>query len=108
MNLGGRVHVHAYTHNTHSHCLQVERYVNDPLVWHGALKTRWAAAMITSIGLFRDNVDRITLPLLLMHGREDNLVPISASHFINKNASSQEKRFEVRLCLVLYIHCCIV
>ena len=75
--------------------LQVERYANDPLVWHGPLKARWVAAMLTSIDLFRENVERITLPLLLIHGREDQLVPITASHFINDNAASQEKRFEV-------------
>jgi hypothetical protein len=74
---------------------EVERYANDPLVWHGPLKARWVAAMLTSIDLFRENVERITLPLLLIHGREDQLVPITASHFINDNAASQEKRFEV-------------
>ena len=77
-------------------CLQVEMYENDPLIWHGPLKARWGIALMTSIELFRENVDQITLPLLLIHGSEDHLVPLSTSHFINDNASSQEKRFEVR------------
>ncbi|CAI8010889.1 Monoacylglycerol lipase [Geodia barretti] len=51
--------------------------------------------MMESITLLRENAARISLPLLLMHGSEDNLVPITASHFINDNATSQEKKFEV-------------
>ncbi|CAI8010888.1 Monoglyceride lipase [Geodia barretti] len=74
---------------------EVERYANDPLVWHGPWKAGWGAAMMESITLLRENAARISLPLLLMHGSEDNLVPITASHFINDNATSQEKKFEV-------------
>ena len=74
----------------------MERYANDPLVWHGRLKARWVAAILTSIDQFRENVNTITLPLLLIHGSEDQVIPITSSHFINDNAASQEKRFEVR------------
>ncbi|CAI8010887.1 Monoglyceride lipase [Geodia barretti] len=80
---------------TFSYWIVVERYANDPLVWHGPWKAGWGAAMMESITLLRENAARISLPLLLMHGSEDNLVPITASHFINDNATSQEKKFEV-------------
>ena len=76
--------------------VQVQSYVDDPLVNHGSMKARWGSAMLQSIELFRTNIGRLTLPLLLLHGSEDRLVPISASHFIHDNAASQEKRFEVR------------
>ena len=74
---------------------QVERYVNDPQVWHGPLKARWGVEFVSSITLFRENVAKICLPLLLIHGSDDNLVPITSSHFIYDNVSSQEKKFEV-------------
>lgn len=74
---------------------EVERYVNDPLIWHGGMKARWGVAMVSSITLLRESVATISLPLLLIHGSEDHLVPISSSHFINDNVSSQEKKFEV-------------
>ena len=73
----------------------MERYESDPLVWHGSMKARWAVAMVDSITLLRENVGHISLPLLLIHGSEDHLVPITSSHFINDNASSQDKKFEV-------------
>ena len=76
--------------------IQVERYVNDPLNWHGALKARWGVAMVKSITLLRENVGRISLPLLIIHGSDDNLVPITSSYFLNDNVSSQKKKFEVR------------
>ena len=76
--------------------MQVERYVNDPLVWHGGLKVRWGVAIVASITLFRENINRLSLPMLIIHGSEDKLVPISSSHFINDNAPSPDKKFEVR------------
>ena len=75
----------------------MKRYVDDPLVWHGPLKARWVVAMINAIESFRENVGAITLPLLLMHGAEDKLVPATSAHFINCNVGSQDKRFEVRV-----------
>ena len=78
--------------------LQVKRYVDDPLIWHGAMKASWGVAMLNSIESFRQDVGRITLPLLLTHGTSDHLVPISSSQFIYNNVGSQDKRFEVRAC----------
>ena len=69
--------------------------MNDPLVWHGGLKARWGVEMLSSITLFRETVGKISLPLLLIHGSNDNIVPISSSHFLNENASSEERKFEV-------------
>ena len=83
--------------------IKVESYMSDPLIWHGALKARWGIALVKSITLLRENIGLISMPLLLIHGSDDNLVPITSSHFINENVSSQEKRFEVRgLTLKLY------
>ena len=75
----------------------MKRYVDDPLVWHGPLKARWGVAMISGIESFRKNVGAITLPLLLMHGAEDKLVPAASARFINDNVGSQDKIFEVSL-----------
>ena len=89
-------HSQAVSSCAHYQCvLQIEKYVNDPLIWHGAMKARWGAAMLKSASLFRENATHISLPLLLIHGTEDRLVPIAASHFIHDNTSSKEKNFEV-------------
>lgn len=93
---GGMNMIRTSTHvSSHQCVLQVEIYVSDPLIWHRAFKARWGSALLKSGSLFRENVARISLPLLLIHGTEDRLVPIAASHFIHDNTSSQEKNFEV-------------
>ena len=81
--------------SSHQYVLQVEKYVRDPMIWHRAFKARWSSALLKSGSLFRENAASISLPLLLIHGTEDHLVPIAASHFINENTFSQEKNFEV-------------
>ena len=73
---------------------EVEAYVNDPLIYHGALKAGWSSAMFKSIEMYRPQINEINIPLLIMHGTGDSLVPFSASQFVNDNASSSDKTFE--------------
>lgn len=70
-------------------------YVEDPLVYHGALKAKWGVEFIDSQRAVRPRVDQINLPLLIIHGSDDGLVPISASQFVMDNVGSADKRFEV-------------
>lgn len=74
---------------------EAKAYADDPLIWHGGLKARWTDEFFTSLEQARANVRTITLPLLLIHGDNDRLVPISASHFIRSNIGSQDVKFEV-------------
>ena len=82
---------------------QVEAYVNDPLIYHGALKAGWASAMLKSIEMYRPRINEINIPLLIVHGTEDSLVPFSASQFVNDNASSNDKIFEVMFVIIVVI-----
>ena len=43
----------------------------------------------------RANIRSITLPLFMMHGDQDVLVPITASQFIRENVGSQDVQYEV-------------
>ncbi len=72
----------------------VQTFVEDDLVYHGAIKSKWCSASFAAIAMFKEQVSRIELPLLLIHGTEDTLVPISASEFVAANATSQQIRFE--------------
>ena len=80
-------------------------YVEDPLVNHGSVKAKWGVEYINSQRAVRTRVGGITLPLLIIHGTEDRLVPISASQFVMDNVGSAEKLFEVRwLIKTLIVH----
>ena len=63
--------------------------------------------MLESINLFRQNVGSITLPVLIMHGADDHLVPPSSAQFTYDNCSSQDKRLEVISICILYTMSCI-
>eukprot|EP00731_Ephydatia_muelleri_P001909 Em0001g1909a len=74
---------------------EVQMYVEDPLVWHGGMKAGWIYEFGLALTEARANIRSITLPLFLMHGDGDRLVPISASEFIRANIGSQDKQYEV-------------
>ncbi len=75
--------------------VQVQRYTDDPLIYHGALKARWGSEALSAIKEVRQNVHDIALPMLIFHGNDDQLVPFSASEFVFANVSSTNKTFEV-------------
>ena len=70
-------------------------YAEDPLVYHGKLKAKWATAFIDSISVIREHLDALKLPVVLIHGTDDGIVPISSSETIFDNVSSEDKSFEV-------------
>eukprot|EP00731_Ephydatia_muelleri_P001145 Em0001g1145a len=74
---------------------EAKAYADDPLVWHGGLKARWIDEFMIALEQARTNVRTVALPLFLMHGDRDVLVPISASQFIRSNVGSQDVTFEV-------------
>lgn len=74
---------------------QVEKYRNDPLVYHGKLKAKWGVAMLNATDFLGQHFSEITIPLLLVHGDADQLVHIGSSQFGYGAASSADKTFEV-------------
>ena len=85
--------------------VQVQRYADDPLIYHGALKARWGSEALSAIKEIRQKVHEISLPMLIFHGNNDQLVPFSASEFVFANVSSSNKTFEV--CSKTF-HICVV
>lgn len=74
---------------------EVEEYGNDPLVYHGGMKAKFLDEFLNAVGQARTNLYQISLPLFLMHGDIDRLIPISASELINKSVCSESKTYEV-------------
>ncbi len=75
---------------------QVKQYEKDPLNYHGGLKAKWGAASIDAIDTARQKVGVIELPVLVIHGTKDGLIPPSASDFVYSKIGSSDKTIEVR------------
>jgi alpha-beta hydrolase superfamily lysophospholipase len=74
---------------------EVRKYETDPLVLHGKLPARTVAELSAAVERFPEQVPAITLPLLVMHGTADVIVPPAASHMVHDRASSEDKQLEL-------------
>jgi len=70
----------------------VRAYDEDPMVFHGKLPARTVAELAKVIGTFEKRVPELTLPLLVMVGTGDRLVPPAASAMVHAGASSTDKK----------------
>ena len=69
----------------------VEATKHDPLFYRGRIRARTGYGIITGITAAREGADRISLPLLVLHGSEDRSVPVEASRFVHERAASPDK-----------------
>jgi alpha-beta hydrolase superfamily lysophospholipase len=72
----------------------VADYDADPLNYHGKLPARTVAELSRSIDRFPDAVTHFRLPMLVMHGTADRLVPIAGSEMVVDRAGSEDKTFK--------------
>jgi alpha-beta hydrolase superfamily lysophospholipase len=54
-------------------------YAADPLVYHGQYKRGLLEAEARALDVFQRDIDRLTMPLLYLHGTEDPFVPYERS-----------------------------
>jgi alpha-beta hydrolase superfamily lysophospholipase len=54
-------------------------YAADPLVYHGQYKRRLLEAEVEALDRFAQDVDRLTMPVLFLHGTDDPFVPFERS-----------------------------
>lgn len=70
---------------------EVAAYESDPLVYRGKLPVRTVAELAKAIDTFPERVPAITIPLLIVHGWADRLVPIEGSEMVFERAASEDK-----------------
>jgi acylglycerol lipase len=70
----------------------VSDYESDPLNYHRKLPARTVAELAGAIETFSDRLPGLTLPLLVMVGTADRLVPPDASRMVADRAGSADKR----------------
>lgn len=73
---------------------EVKRYVDDPLV-HSKGTPRLGAEMNKTIASTQAQSAQLTIPLLLIHGDADPIVPIAGSQQFYRHAGSADKIFKV-------------
>ena len=69
----------------------VRAYREDPLVHQGKLPARTVAEIATTIETFADGVPALRLPMLVMAGTGDRIVPPSGSVVLHDRAGSPDR-----------------
>ena len=73
----------------------VQAYRDDELVFHGRTPARTASEIIRAIRSVQGRMDRIELPLLVVHGGQDQVTDIEGSRRLYENARSNDKSLRV-------------
>lgn len=73
----------------------VRAYDTDPLVHHGKLPARTIGELVSAGLRFPDEVRRIDIPLLVMHGTADELTPPAGSEMVHERAASADKALKL-------------
>jgi alpha-beta hydrolase superfamily lysophospholipase len=73
----------------------VRAYRDDPLVFHGKLPARTVAEMSAAADGFPAAVPALRLPLLVMHGGADAIVPVAGSRMVHERAGSADRTLRI-------------
>jgi len=70
----------------------VKAYMTDPLVYRGKVTARLGAEMIKAMGQVGAEASRISLPLLILQGGADRLVPPAGAQMLHDGVSSTDRK----------------
>lgn len=73
----------------------VHNYETDPLVHHGKLPARTIGELTRAAESFPQRVPGLTLPLIVMHGTDDPIVPLASSELLYERVSSADKTIKL-------------
>jgi len=73
----------------------VREYINDPLICTGKVTARLAGELLGATQRITAEADKITLPVLIVHGGADKLVGNDASRLFHDRISSVNKTIKV-------------
>lgn len=68
-----------------------ERYMQDPLVSKGKLTANFLVGMSNTMDEVKTKLGEINLPILIMHGTNDNMTAASGSQLVHDQCSSNDK-----------------
>jgi acylglycerol lipase len=73
----------------------VKAYIDDPMVFHGKMAAGTAAAMMKASQGFPARLPSLRVPLLVVHGSADQLVPVASGRLVDRLAGSPDKTLKV-------------
>jgi lysophospholipase len=73
----------------------VSAYDADPLVHHGKMPARTAGELAAAVDGFDSGLPSLSLPLLLMHGTGDEIVPAGGTKMVAERAGSADKTLKL-------------
>jgi len=73
----------------------VQTYLDDPLVFTGKTPVRLMAEMLKAIIRVNQEMEKISLPILILHGSEDKLAAPEGSINLQKRAGSLDKTLKL-------------
>lgn len=73
----------------------VDRYMSDPLIYKGKLSARFLVEMFYAMKDCKARVNKIKLPILIMHGSNDKITTPEGSRFLHKHISSKDKTLKI-------------
>jgi len=74
---------------------EVEKYRTDPKVFHGKIVARTGHELVETMKHASSNLNALTLPMLVLHGTEDPIVPVESSHLMMEHATSNDKTLKL-------------
>lgn len=69
----------------------VEAYDNDPLIWHRGVLARTGAELLRAFDVIGEQMERLTPPLLILHGTDDHITDPDGSRELYARAGSTDK-----------------
>ena len=73
----------------------VTAYVNDPLVFHGKTPARLAAEFVKTMQHITAEVDKITLPFIVIQSGQDKIVDPAGAQMLYDKAGSKDKTIKI-------------
>jgi len=73
----------------------VRDYEQDPLVFRGRLRMRTGAEIFRATGLIRRHMEKIELPMLILHGSDDRVVDSEGSRLLVESVASRDKTYKL-------------
>ena len=68
----------------------VRDYRTDPLNYTGKVRARTGTEILRTVLAMRPRLEALTLPLLLIHGTADRLVPVTTTEFVQQHVGSDD------------------